>query len=227
MNPLISDGAVRLGSVLALVLWLGGVTIGVLGLILPYQRPRPRAVAPAPVRANLVEVEMDPVPSLPPDAGPAWAAAPVPSPTPALPTISKAAPWLTVAEPLPATPVARPIDGATGRVAVAQAGLMRLPPSVVVPPKRTPKRTLTPGSSEGHQPAPYYPVEAVRARQEGTVGIGFTVREDGGVLQAEVVAPSPWPLLNEAALHTVRRHWRLAPGTSRRYEVSIRFQLHE
>jgi TonB family protein len=57
------------------------------------------------------------------------------------------------------------------------------------------------------------------------VRVGFTVAEDGRVPAAEVVAASPWPLLNEAARRTVRERWRFAPGTARRYEVTIRFEL--
>ena len=55
--------------------------------------------------------------------------------------------------------------------------------------------------------------------------IGLTVSEDGRVLAAEVVAASPWPLLNEAARRTVRERWRFAPGPVRRFEVPIRFEL--
>jgi len=209
-----------------MVTWLGCVTIGTLGLVLNYPRPRPIVTVPPPVVAQTMEVEVAKVRLAPPETLPSPAAPAIPSPVPAPPVIPEAAPLLPVAAPSPAIAFALPVEGPTRVVAPEHAAHVRPPPAQPAaspaPPSAQP---LVFGQGEGKQPAPDYPRAAVRAGQEGTVRIGFTVGEDGRILAAEVVAGSPWPLLNEAALHTVRTRWRFTPGPPRRYEVPIRFQL--
>ncbi len=85
---------------------------------------------------------------------------------------------------------------------------------------------LTFGEGEGDQPLPDYPHDAVTQRQEGAVGVRLTVADDGRVINAYVITPCRWPLLNQSALRAVRQHWRFQPGLQRQYEVSIEFQLH-
>ena len=100
-------------------------------------------------------------------------------------------------------------------------------PVVVEPPVRAAPavQQLTFGEGEGKQPAPEYPLAAIRRGQEGVVLVRFTVGNDGRVLGAGSVVASPWPLLNEAALRTVRERWRFRIGSSRVYEVAIRFEI--
>jgi len=86
-------------------------------------------------------------------------------------------------------------------------------------------QNLTMGVGEGRQPAPDYPREALSRRQEGTVIIQFMVGVDGQVLSAEVWQGTPWPLLNDAALRTVRGRWHFGAGTVRLYRVPIRFRI--
>jgi protein TonB len=81
------------------------------------------------------------------------------------------------------------------------------------------------GQGEGRQPAPPYPSEALSRHQEGTVMIQFLVGTEGQVLNAEVWQASPWPLLNEAALRTVRGRWQFGKGPVRLYRVPIRFRI--
>jgi TonB family protein len=57
------------------------------------------------------------------------------------------------------------------------------------------------------------------------VTIRFSVGEDGRVISAEAVSPSPWSMLNDAALRVVRGRWRFREGSPRLYEVAIRFEL--
>ena len=216
---------VKLGAVLTLVLWLGCVTVGVLGLILPYQRPRPLVIVPSPVQAELVDVEMASIPLPAPEPVPSLPTSRIPAPAPAPMVIPEGTPLMAVAAPSPAIVFALPVEGTTRLVAPAQAAYVRPPTPAAAPPTPLPAESLTFGQGEGRQPAPDYPRSAVREGQEGTVRVGLTVGEDGRVLAAEVVTASPWPLLNEAALRTVRQRWRFAPGTLRRYEVPIRFQL--
>jgi protein TonB len=86
-------------------------------------------------------------------------------------------------------------------------------------------QSLTFGQGEGRQPAPPYPSEALSRHQEGTVMIQFLVGTEGQVLNAEVWQSSPWALLNEAALRTVRGRWQFSKGPVRLYRVPIRFRI--
>lgn len=60
-------------------------------------------------------------------------------------------------------------------------------------------------------PAPRYPVMALRRRLEGDVTVAFTVRTDGSVGDARVVAATAPDVFDEAALAAVAR-WRFAPA---------------
>jgi protein TonB len=86
---------------------------------------------------------------------------------------------------------------------------------------------LTYGQGAGRQPAPSYPPDAAADRQQGTVMVRFEVDNTGRVIAAFAAAPSPWPLLNEAAVQAVRYTWRFPPGPARIYDVSIEFKLRE
>jgi protein TonB len=88
-----------------------------------------------------------------------------------------------------------------------------------------PVQTLSFGEGEGKQPAPEYPRQAVLEGQEGVVVVRLSVHASGRVVSASAVVPSPWPLLNQAAVRVVRDRWRFTKGTSRLYDVAIRFQL--
>jgi protein TonB len=85
--------------------------------------------------------------------------------------------------------------------------------------------TLRFGNGAGRQPAPAYPYQSRRANQQGTVVIEFIVGSDGKVLNAWVKLPSAWPLLNNAALSTVRTRWAFPVGSPRRYRIPIVFRL--
>jgi protein TonB len=56
-----------------------------------------------------------------------------------------------------------------------------------------------------------YPKEAMRQNQRGTVWVGFTVARDGTVSNLRVEQSSGFPLLDEAALDTIRRAVPLLP----------------
>jgi protein TonB len=76
----------------------------------------------------------------------------------------------------------------------------------------------------GRMPPPSYPAEARRRNQQGTVIVAFTVAANGGVLSAQVERPSPWPLLNDAAVRAVRR-WRFPAGPVMQLRQPVVFQL--
>ncbi len=192
------------------------------------QRPVPAPLPPPPASET-------PVPETPaPTPLPAQIAAP-----PVAPAITPvAAPSAAVAFSVPVEGLTRIVDvnqaahvrptvvGPTaGRGSIAAAPAAPKPPAAAPPPPGPPPVThLTLGEGEGRQPPPTYPREAVLARQQGTVGVRFTVGEDGHVISAEVIAPS-YPLLNQEALRTIRAKWLFPPGPKRVYEVPIQFQL--
>lgn len=208
-----------------LVLWAGCLTVGALGFALAYPRPQPPQPAVAATQAELLIVELthELPPPLEPQPGPAL----IPPPLEPLPAPSAAPPLMAVAPATAAVAFALPVEGPARVVDVAQAGYTRpLEQAVAVvaapPPTAQP---LTYGVGEGRQPAPRYPREALRTGQEGRVDVRFSVGEDGRVLGAEAFSPSPWPLLNEEALRTIRQRWRFDAGPVRVFEVTIRFEL--
>lgn len=221
-------------AVFTLVVWLLCTSLGALGLLLPYARPRPPAPPDEPVIAQSLPVELTAQPAPPPDLPPPsvdpLAPPPLPPPPDAM-TPPPVTPAIAVAQPNPAIAFALPVEGPTRVVEVKRAEYVRpavTNTSVVTaapPASAPPAQTLTFGEGEGRQPAPEYPRLSARQGQEGVVLIRLTVGLDGGVMSAEVARASPWPLLNQAALKVVRDRWRFRGGPVRTYEVSIRFEL--
>jgi protein TonB len=93
------------------------------------------------------------------------------------------------------------------------------PPPVVVKAPRPAKVEVAPGPTPPavveeaetlDAPAPAYPRQALRKRQEGTVVLLADVRADGTVEKARVESSSGFPLLDDAALDAVER-WRFKP----------------
>jgi len=79
-------------------------------------------------------------------------------------------------------------------------------------------------------PAPVYPDDARRHREEGVVLLDVTVGEDGRVESLELATGSGYSLLDQSAMKTVRE-WRFKPATvggvhlRSRVEIPIRFRL--
>jgi protein TonB len=133
---------------------------------------------------------------------------------------------IAVAEPVPDVHFSLPIETVAEPVEPAQAAHRRpIETNRIQTAAAPPVQTLTYGQGEGRQPAPRYPRRAIREGQEGTVLIRLSVNENGRVMSATAVSPSPWPLLNDAALEAVRQRWRFSPGSLRYFEVPIRFEL--
>jgi protein TonB len=212
--------------VMTCVLWIVCALVGAAGLLMPYQRPVPPAKTPPPVTAELISVQLtsDPLPAF--KAAPA-SQNPLP---PALPTpaaIPPTPPMAAVAAPSPLIAFSGPAELATQIVAADQASFRAVDTShsSSSAPALPEVQQLTFGQGEGKQPAPEYPRQSLREGQEGIVTVRMTVREDGRVIRANATVPSPWPLLNEAAVRVVKNRWRFSPGPPRAYEVAIRFQL--
>jgi protein TonB len=92
--------------------------------------------------------------------------------------------------------------------------------------------TSGPGIAPGYlsAPPPIYPPQARRERQEGIVLLAVLVSERGTPTDVNVVNSSGYPLLDRAAMDTVRR-WQFVPArignrvVSATAEVPIRFSL--
>jgi TonB family protein len=213
--------------VVTLVLWLGCVVVGAVGLTVAYTRPESGLPEVAPVEAQLLDVKLteavfhaeerdiqssEPLPALPPALEPM--AAP------------QAMELVRVTKPNPAIAFALPVEGPVRTVAMELAshgpGLIGNARETAATP---PLQVIAYGQGEGRQPAPAYPRQAVREKQEGIVTVRFSVGENGRVLAAETVTAAPWPLLNDAALRVVRERWLFRPGPARLFEVAIRFEL--
>jgi TonB family protein len=212
-----------LADVAIVPIWLGCLTVGILGMLLPYHRAHLAAKVPPPVVLEPVPVRLVPKQMLPqadlPKVSPKPDAAP-PPPDDAAPPV--APPLPSVALPSPAIAFAVPVEGPVQIVDARQA-MSGGRASVVA--RAPPVRHLTLGVGEGQQPSPEYPDDARKAHEEGTVVIRFTVGPDGRVISAEVSQPSHWPLLNQAALRTIRYSWRLSPGKAGTYDIPIQFVL--
>lgn len=201
-------------QVLTLVLWLTWVVIGVIGLALSEEHPQetPAKAPMPPLQAELLDVELTQEPIAVPESPPADASPPLPAMAepPALPA---------VALPSPAIAFAVPVEGPVRVVDSKLANLARVPIAA------RPVAELITNEVGERQPKPDYPTDALWQGQEGVVGIRFTVTPDGKVLSAEVFSPSPWPLLNQAALRVVRVLWRVPPGNNPLKEVFITFKI--
>lgn len=214
--------------VLTLVIWTGSLVVGVVGIALPHPRFTPPVKAMPPVTAQLLHVELttDPLPlANPAPPPPANLIQPPPLPRPTI--VPASPPMVLVSVPSPQIAFAVPIEAPAPVVPAREASYRTLDVPVITDPTpaQPAARSLTFGQGEGKQPAPEYPRQALREGQEGSVVVRMTVGEDGRVLAAAASSPSPWPLLNDAAIRVVKSRWRFTPGPVRVYEVSISFQL--
>jgi len=221
-SPRRSDSS-RFIPIVTLVIWLGCSVIASLGLTLPYARAALAKAQPEPIKVEMLNVELSNG-SLPDVEPPQVSSLATPPPAEAVaqPLLPQA---VAVAMPSPAIAFALPVEGATRIVEAAQASYARAAVTENVTPSALPVQQLTFGVGAGKQPAPEYPLAAQDAGQEGTVNIRFVVAENGRVASAETAASSPWPLLNDSAVRTVRNRWRFPSGATRAYEVAIRFVL--
>ena len=215
-------------NIATLALWLSATGLDVVAWVMPIWHAEPKssrsgetlAVLPPP-EISLGAPEPSAAESQPtePSATAAMEPEALPAP-PEIPAISEFAPLPEV----PDLPQTRPA-----------------PPSTATKPVRRTERqpaTRTDGASAagsnkpsaaarlaaGQMPAPPYPAEARRMGQSGSVLVEFVIGADGRVLSAYPKQPSPWPLLNNEAVRTVRR-WKFPPGGVMKLQRQIDFQL--
>jgi protein TonB len=204
--------------------WIACALVGVVGLLLPYERAHPPTVPPRPPTQvvellppqgeskEMTERQVTPQENV------------VPPPPPDVMTPPAAPPLAAAAPPSPEIEFAKPVNGPTKLTDAAHAAPAAAPSTA---PAALAVQHLTFGVGEGQQPDPEYPPEAVAAGEEGTVVVRFTVGEDGRVESAEASQPCRWPVLNRTAVRTVRDDWRFGPGNVRAYDVPIEFRINQ
>lgn len=239
MTPLLH--ALNTGTLAA---WLSVAGAGVAGLLIPEWRdvPAPVAEHPTAIEWKEPEIQLDTAPAPEPEPAPPSASAEVADPLPAPPEM----PDMAESEPLPEIPElpAPPPEPAAKPISAEPRPTPAPAPTRAAPPVRRanpPARADGPSNSArttsgasaasessrlaaGRMPAPSYPSESRRKGQTGTVIVEFTVDGSGRVIAAFAKSPSPWPLLNEEAVRTVRR-WRFPPGGVMKLQRPIVFQL--
>ena len=146
---------------------------------------------------------------------------------PEMPGITEFEPLPDVPSP-PPEPAVRKSQPASRSATASQTA--RKSPAKPASPGRTSSGGSRSGMSDsarlaaGRMSAPSYPPEARRKGQTGTVVVEFTVDSSGRVISAYAKSPSPWPLLNDEAVRTVRR-WKFPPGGVMKLQRPIVFQL--
>lgn len=218
MNSLIH--ALNIGTLAA---WLSLLGFGTVGVFLPGGQA-PRTMMPLEKLETLTvtaDLTLDDD-HLSDSSPPAVAASPpatrnnLPAP-PALPDLASVSPLPEVPD-LPSAP-----EASQATRAAPQATASRTP-RAAAPGKPAAAMAGNARIAAGHMPAPDYPPFARRNHQEGTVVVEFCVNSSGRVTAAFAKNPSPWPLLNDAAVRTVRK-WSFPPGADITLDRPIVFRL--
>ena len=181
----------------------------------PPAPPLPIFEPPVPMPAPTPEVATVPPPAVPAEAPPA---APMPIITTTHGSLSNNAPQPPAKKGKPAPPIgaiatSHATTGNGGSPTGGSAG----------------GAANTPARPRFH-PAPAYPPEAKRNREQGVAVIRAQVTAEGVVAGASVLHSSGFPLLDQAALTTVRG-WRFDPAriagitAASNVEVPVRFRL--
>ncbi|MEI6656566.1 MAG: TonB family protein [Verrucomicrobiota bacterium] len=210
-----------------LALWVSLAGLDVVGWVLPIWRAEPKSSRAMETAAVLPPPEIslgEPTESVA-ESTPGVALETLPTP-PEPPAISEFSPLPELPE-VPAKPTAPAVQGTPKNPASQAARQTDTKPedrtqgaagSVVSGPSAAARMAA------GQMPPPIYPPEARRHGQTGTVLVEFVVGTDGRVISASPKNPSPWPLLNNEALRTVRG-WKFLPGAVMRLQRPIVFQL--
>ncbi len=150
------------------------------------------------LEVKLVPLDIAPPPKVspPPKQAAAKVATPIVAPSPIVPQpVAVQTPVLSAPAPVPPAPAA---------VTSAPAAPVMSEAAPIVPPDGL--------AANLGNPAPRYPIESRRAREEGTVRLRVLISPDGRVEQVTVAKSSGFDRLDDAALQAVRK-WRFRPGT--------------
>lgn len=221
-------------QIATLATWLSVVGFGAVGLVI--HSDGPEGETPAPLETRILPEDFTLGDTSSPETGDSSSGPATPAVAGTLPAPPEM-PELTEFEPLPEVPsVPAPTAIRETRPTTKPAARTG---SGSPTPRSTPRKTASSGSPSaggrpgmaetarlagGRMPPPSYPPQARRRGQSGTVVVEFTVDASGRVISAYAKTPSPWPLLNEEAVRTVRR-WKFPPGGVMKLQRPIVFQL--
>jgi TonB family protein len=133
--------------------------------------------------------------------------------------------------------VAVTVDSPAVAFSVPTVGNLLVPQSMAQAPPAHPMQGAVPLSSAkieligptgvgGRRPAPVYPYESLRDKEQGTVVLLLEVDESGKPSSVTVKESSGYWRLDRAATDWVKRYWFFGPATEKRmYESPIIFQL--
>lgn len=160
-----------------------------------------RKAAPAPLVVTLMPEQIAPPPE---------ASAP---PKPEIAPVRPAPTQIVAPPPVVVVPVAAPVQVATVAAPAPAPVVAAAVPSAAAAPAPAPAPISPPDAFAGSldNPAPRYPVESRRRREEGTVRLRVVVTADGRVKEIGVARSSGFDRLDDAALDAVRK-WRFRPG---------------
>ncbi len=224
-----------------LATWLSVAGFGTVAVIVP-NRPAPSAASPESLESQWIPLDFTLGGESSPAAQETSFESIVPAPAESLPAPPEM-PDLTEFDPLPEVPEPPPTPAPTAsgkstaaprQTTRADAGARSSRPARGNPASSLSSTTGQPGGGSGlsnsarlaagSMPSPAYPAEARRLGQTGTLVVEFTVDSTGRVISAYAKSPSPWPLLNQEAVRTVRR-WKFPPGPVMKLQRPIVFQL--
>lgn len=143
----------------------------------------------------------------------------------------------TAPEPSASDVVAVTIDSPAVAFSVPTVGNLLVPQSMAQAPPAHPMQGAVSLSSAnielihatgagGRRPAPNYPYESQRDKEQGTVVLLLEVDESGKPSSVTVKESSGYWRLDRAAADWVKRYWFFGPATGKRmYESPIIFQL--
>ncbi len=196
-------------SVLAVVL----VHIAALGAVLYARQPaQPVVIEPPTIQGMIVSSEpvtkpVEPTPPPPPEQKP------VPAPTIPLPKAPASERAIhQESQPEPSPPVEVPVKTAE--------------------PSQAPVAPPQADASHLNNPAPAYPPQSRRAREEGTVVLEVLVKADGSLGELRLKTSSGYNRLDDAALRAVK-NWHFVPAKRGSeaidfwYELPIEFSLNK
>ena len=220
-----------------LATWLSVAGFGTVGVIVPQWHPDSGVSKIEETRVFDEDFTLgdEGGPETPGDPAPTDNAVSTPEPLPAppeLPALAESAPLPEIPD-LPAAapkPAAKPETSAKPSSAESRPRASGKPSPSAQTSVGRPASSAASGISDasrlarGRMPSPSYPAEARRMNQTGTVLVEFTVDASGRVISAHAKSPSPWPLLNNEAVRTVRR-WKFPPGGVMKLQRPIVFQL--
>lgn len=181
------------------------------------QAPAARETPPAPVKPEITPAPVQPKAEPPPEPAPKPQPKPKPAPKPQPPPVKAPPTERAISTPPEDRPAETPAE-APQEIAEAAEPAVESPPSSSVPAETADDTLGVPvvpphvDAQRMQNPAPAYPRQSRRLREEGTVVLELLILEDGTVSKARIETSSGYSRLDETALQAVK-HWRYMPAT--------------